>query len=496
MLGYRFCLRQVGLTPWPLRVESRLGERRAVEREGDQHLVQVYPPLQALPTEGESAIFTHLEFALRHEGVDLAALAGICAALEPQLLAAWISSHPSGKYARRLGFLYEWLTGRQLPLDPTLIAGAYEPVLDAGVYFTGPVTNVPRWHVRNNLPGTPAWCPTVHRETLGGVPVGTLDVAAELRQAHAALPPAIFAALLTHAYAAEVQASYAIAGDAASPAQREAFERVLRTAGAVSLAARLANERLIELQGAIFSGSGAWIAYGVRRDETFVGSTGNMDLQRVEYPCPPARALGSLLAGLQQAAAERLAAPALPPIVCAAVVSFGFDFIHPLMQGNGRIHRFLVQAALLETGALAPGTIVPVSPVMLARLPEYAKALRAYFAPVRATAEALAGVRVILEPRESFSFPHYERVAPLYRYPVLTEQVSYLESAVRQGLDADLKELETLSHGQRLAHAPQLGEVALPDAQAAAAEASSARLRNPAREESVPITPDDSARKR
>lgn len=504
MLGYRFCLHQIGLSSaWPLRMESRLGSRRGVEREGEQRRVQVYRDLHPLPTEGETAILAHLDFALRHEGVDLAALAAVCAALDPPQVAAWISQHPSGKYARKLGFLYEWLTGRRLPVDPTVIAGAYVPVLDAQACFTGPVTNVARWHVRNNLPGTPAWCPTVHRETLDGVAVGTLEVAGELREAREKISSEILGEVLAQACFAETQASYAIDEETASSAQEEGFERILADAGEVPVPERLRIERLVQLQGVLFSGRPAPVAYGLRREDTFVGSTGRVGLQRVEYPCPPGRAVESLLGGLREAAAERLVAPSIPPVVYAGVMSFGFGFIHPLMEGNGRIHRFLVQAALAERGALEPGTVIPVSAAMLARLGDYGQALGAYSAPVRAAAEALAGVPYILEPGQPFAFPRYERVAPLYRFPVLTDQVAYLERALRQGIETGFLEEAhivehladvraqlatrlplsaerlallirlirrdggTLSRAQRRAHFPELSEEALQAAQAA-----------------------------
>ncbi len=44
-------------------------------------------------------------------------------------LVAWIDDEPSGQYARRIGFLYEWLTGRQLAVNASM-AVPYVDVLD------------------------------------------------------------------------------------------------------------------------------------------------------------------------------------------------------------------------------------------------------------------------------------------------------------------------------------------------------------------------------
>jgi hypothetical protein len=364
-------------------------------------------------------------------------MAAVCAAMDPAPLAAWVSARPSSKYARRIGFLYEWLTGRELPVDATLIAGSYEPVLDPRDCFTGPASNIPRWHVRNNLPGTPDWCPTVHRQGASGSPVGILDVAGGIAVARAGLPPEILARVRALAALAEVHASYRLATQLASPAQEAALVRLLRTTGDVPLAERVSPGRLIQLQGALFKGEAHHAAYGLRHEDGFVGSPGSQGFQRIEYPCPPPHALGSLLAGLA-ASAERLAAEAVPPTVLAAVMSFGFAYIHPLLQGNGRAQRFLVHAALAAAGAVKSGSVIPVSEVMLAHREEHEQAFQAWSGLVRASAEALAAVPFLLPPGQRFSFPGYERVAPLYRYPVLTPQVGYLEQVLAEAIETGL----------------------------------------------------------
>lgn len=440
MLGYRFCLHLLGLGPWPLRVESKLGSRRATDRDGDQHLVQTFPSVYAPSTEGDSALFEHLEFALRYEGVDLAALGAIFAHIDPSGIANWVQARPTGKYARKLGFLYEWLTGREVPLSSTLIAGPYEPILDGSVYFTGPAVNVGRWHVRNNLLGTPDWCPIVHRATLRGEPIGELNIAASLRDARAHVPPDVFERALSYAYLAETQASYAIEHDAPTPTQKHAFLRALQTAGDLPVSARLTPERLTELQELVFHGIMTFVTHGPRGDDTFIGGPGRMGLRRVDYPCPPGRAVEFLLQGLRDAAAGQLAAPGVAPVVFAGAVAFGFVFIHPLNDGNGRVHRFLIHEALVERGAVERGALIPVSATMLAQIRDYDAALRAYSRSVRVAAEEIAGVPFTLESTEPFSFPNYERVAPLYRYPVLTDQIAYLEKTIKLSIDENLLE--------------------------------------------------------
>lgn len=438
MLGYRFALHQVGRADWPLRVESRVGTRPMRELYGESRLVQTFPDAYAPVCSDAYAIFEHLAFALKHEGIDLAALAAVFETVEASDIANWIARKPTGKYARKIGFLYEWLTGLEVPIDATHVAGPYEPVLDEAEYFSGPAINVARWRVRDNLPGTRFWCPTIHRTTLRGETVGAFDVRAQLAHVRSRVPAAVFERALAFAYLAETRATYAIEHEAPTPTQRQAFLRALQTAGDLPVSIRLSGSRLEQLQDLLFRGVPTFVVYGERGNDIFVGSGGPGGLRRIDYPCPPARAVESLLAGLRRAAAERLAPSTVPPVVFAAAVSFGFVFIHPLNDGNGRIHRFLIHEALVERNALERATLIPVSAAMLAHLPDYDAALRTYSATVRVAAQAIANVPHAIEATEPFAFQGYEQVQALYRYPILTDQVSYLERTIARCVSENL----------------------------------------------------------
>lgn len=55
----------------------------------------------------------------------------------------------------------------------------------------------------------------------------------------------------------------------------------------------------------------------------------------------------------------------------AAIIAFGFVFIHPFLDGNGRIHRFLIHDMLTRDGLSEQGLIIPVSAHMLQNIVEY-----------------------------------------------------------------------------------------------------------------------------
>jgi hypothetical protein len=69
-------------------------------------------------------------------------------------------------------------------------------------------------------------------------------------------------------------------------------------------------------------------------------------------------------------------------LVKAAVSGFGFVYLHPFMDGNGRLHRFLIHHALARARTRAKGVVVPVSAVMLKNIPDYFTVLSGYSKPV------------------------------------------------------------------------------------------------------------------
>jgi hypothetical protein len=66
------------------------------------------------------------------------------------------------------------------------------------------------------------------------------------------------------------------------------------------------------------------------------------------------------------------------PVVAAAVASFGFVFIHPFMDGNGRLSRFVFHQALCRSGRLDKGLLLPVSVAMKRNEEEYLAVLQRY----------------------------------------------------------------------------------------------------------------------
>ncbi len=112
-----------------------------------------------MPSEDEIA---HVTFALKYEGIDLLILKEFFKYTGGNLVKTMMKREPTSQYSRRVWFLYEWLMGKQLDIAD-LKVGAYVEIVNPKLQYGGPIENSTRHRVKNNLPGTPEFCPLIRR---------------------------------------------------------------------------------------------------------------------------------------------------------------------------------------------------------------------------------------------------------------------------------------------------------------------------------------------
>jgi Fic family protein len=78
----------------------------------------------------------------------------------------------------------------------------------------------------------------------------------------------------------------------------------------------------------------------------------------------------------------RMKTGGIPPVVHAAVIAYGFVFLHPFEDGNGRVHRFLIHNILAMQNMVPRGLMFPVSAVMLKNPDAYDRSLEAFSRPL------------------------------------------------------------------------------------------------------------------
>ena len=119
--------------------------------------------------------------------------------------------------------------------------------------------------------------------------------------------------------------------------------------------------------------------------------------------------------------------------MAASVVSFGFVFLHPFMDGNGRLSRFLFHKALCASGRLPKGQLLPVSVAMKRHEAEYLAALQSYSCPARERVQ----VTWIDEGEYHFEFKTDDAI---YRFWDATPCVEFGFAMAEQALNVDLKQ--------------------------------------------------------
>ena len=357
----------------------------------------------------------HLDFALRHESIDLAILNALFRAMPPDVIVEWIKSEPTGQHARRIWFLYEWLTGTRLDL-PGAPKAPYVGILDEKRQFARKGETVTRYRVRNNLPGTPDFCPLIRRsERL----VATLsqDLAAEARAVVQRTAPDLMARAAAFLLLEDSKASYVIEGE------RPGQDRIQRWGQAIGEAGQrpLSRDEFLHLQRIVI-GDARFTHLGWRTEGGFVGKRD----RETNAPIPDlvsARPedIAGLVGGLV-AYANQSEKSGIDPVAAATAVAFGFVFIHPFEDGNGRIHRWLVHHMLARSGFNPPGITFPVSAVFLEHIERYREVLEHYSRPrlllTQWETTPSLNVRVLNETRD------------LYRFFDATRQAEFLADSV------------------------------------------------------------------
>ena len=128
----------------------------------------------------------------------------------------------------------------------------------------------------------------------------------------------------------------------------------------------------------------------------------------------------------------RISGGGIHPVVHAAVISYGFVFLHPFDDGNGRIHRFLIHNILALRGFTPAQCIFPVSASMLKNPVEYSASLESLSKPLL----PLIDYQLDNEGRMTVT----NETGVWYRYIDLTLQAEALFSFIENTIHTELVE--------------------------------------------------------
>lgn len=368
IIGYAALVDQYELkVPLPL-ILSSIGEKHTkYSSNGWQVLTPRHAP--------EDSLYGNLVFALRYEGVDLAVLNALFSVIKKLDIEDAIKQEPNGAYARRIWFLYEYLSETKLDI-PDLTQGNFVNLIDNKMQYAGPARNSKRHRIRNNLPGVKNFCPLIRRTEKLDVLINQ-NLSQEALKTIGDIHPNILSRAASFLLLQDSKASYAIEGETPPHNRAERWGRAIGQAGKTSLS----KAEFERLQKEVIGRDNRFIHMGYRHEEGFVGN----HERYTNIPIPSHisarhQDLDALMEGLIETA-KLLKDSDFPPVLAATVIAFGFVFIHPFEDGNGRLHRYLMHHVLIETGFTPEGLVFPISSVILKRITEYVTALEAYSEP-------------------------------------------------------------------------------------------------------------------
>ena len=318
----------------------------------------------------------HLKFALKYEGINLLVLKKLFENVGESVIETLVNIEHLSQYRRKIWFLYEWLLTKKLSI-PDLKEGNYVPLVDENLqYAIRKGINSTRHRIRNNLPGTVDFCPIIFKtpKLVGYINENlskkTIDV---MLGVHKDILMRTSAFLLLK----DSKASFTIEGENPSNTRAIRWGKAIGQAGGKPVT----KEELLRLQQIVIENS-RFVKLGFRTKGGFVGEHDRQTGEPIpDHISARWQDLNSLMNGLI-ATASLLEEAQFHPVLAASVIAFGFVFIHPFVDGNGRLHRYLIHHTLSKMKFTPQGIIFPVSSAILEQIDEYRKVLENYSQPL------------------------------------------------------------------------------------------------------------------
>ena len=284
--------------------------------------------------------------------------------------------------------------------------------------------------MRDNLLGTGRFCPIIRR-TKALEEILKLDLAAKARETVGGASGRLVARAASFMLLADSRASFEIEGERPPRSRLERWGRAVLQAGKNNLTL---NE-ILRLHGVLIEDT-RFVKAGLRLDGVFLGERDHNGNPLPEFIGARPTDLNDLMSGLL-GGNDRMRGDGVDAVLQAAATAFGFVYVHPFEDGNGRLHRCLIHHVLAERKFTPQSMVFPVSSVMLDRIDDYRTTLESQSGPLMPFIE--------WRPTPQRNVEVLNETADLYRYFDCTEAAEFLYACVRRTVEDDLpREIEYL----------------------------------------------------
>jgi Fic family protein len=321
-------------------------------------------------------LYRQIAFALKYEGINLLFFKKLFEKLSVQEVLSLVSEEPTGQSSRKIWFLYEWLMKKHLPVKDLAIKN-YVPLVDEKLqYVISDGYKSSRHRIINNLPGTVDFCPLIFKTPRLENYIDQ-NLAAQKDRYLTGIRKDLLQRASAFLMLKDSKASFTIEGESLKSKRAAHWGHAIGQAGARDMS----QEELLRLQQIVIENT-RFIETGYRKKGGFVGEHDrNTSEPLPDHISARHQDLEVLMNGLLTM--EKLLLKSdMDAVLCAAVLAFGFVFIHPFEDGNGRIHRYLIHHTLAKKRFSQQGIIFPVSSAILNKIDEYRKVLEHYSLPL------------------------------------------------------------------------------------------------------------------
>ena len=368
LVGYGVIISQFKLAvPIPERLSLISQKERKYKTEEWQVFTPRYKP--------DDTLFKQLVFALKYEGINLLVFKKLFEVFTDNEIKELVQIEPLSQYSRRIWFIYEWLNNKILDI-PDLDRGNFVPLIDDRIQFAIEGKRSSRHRIVNNLPGIPDFCPLIYKTS-------KLEeyIASNFQDQKNTYINSIHKEVMQRAASflllKDSKASFTIEGE--NPGTNRAF----RWGKAIGEAGKnpLTKVELLRLQEIIIE-SKRFTKMGFRTEGGFVGdrerTTGEPIPDHISAKWQDVDQLIEELINTY----HLLDKEKFDPVLTATAIAFGFVFIHPFSDGNGRIHRYLIHHILAKLNLTNQGIIFPISASILDKIDDYRIVLESYSHPI------------------------------------------------------------------------------------------------------------------
>jgi len=362
-------------------------------------------------------LISHLIFAIKYEGIDLFVIKNLFQLIGKDPVLEMINVEPTSQYTRRIWFLYEWLMNTKLDV-PNLKAGTYIEIVNSKFQYTGSVRNSTRHRIKNNLPGVPEYCPMIRRTAKLDRFINE-NLSEQIEKGLSKHDKELVRRTAAFLLLKDSKASFAIEGEYPPNLRARNWGEIVGQAGKV----KLTISEIERLQDVVI-GSKKLKNMGLRKEEGFIGEHDRDTFSPIpDHISAKVNDLPILLKGLIDTN-NLLEQKNYDAVLIATTIAFGFVFIHPLSDGNGRIHRYIVHHILAGLGYTKRDMIFPVSTAILERISDYRDVLESYSHPRLDLIE--------WEETQNHNVKVLNETIDLYRYFDLTKHAEFLYECVEE----------------------------------------------------------------